>query len=50
MAGEEVIIGQAGMPVYDMFFFVLARRYDAALAFLDQKLKDAAAKYSITLP
>ncbi len=39
----------ARMPVYDMFFLVLARRHNAWLLTLDRKLKETAAKHSIRM-
>jgi predicted nucleic acid-binding protein len=38
---------QTRMPVYDMFFLILARRHNAYLLTLDKKLKDASVKHSI---
>ena len=38
---------QTGMPVYDMFFLTLARRHNAYLLTLDNKLKDTSVKHSI---
>ena len=35
------------MTVYDMFFLVLARRHDAALATMDRKLKNTAENQSV---
>jgi len=40
---------QTRMPIYDMFFLVLARRYNASLLTLDKKLKETALKYSIKI-
>jgi len=39
----------AQMPVYDMFFLVLARRNNAHLITLDNALKELAKKHSIRL-
>lgn len=38
---------QTRMPVYDMFFLTIARRHNAYLLTLDQKLKAASVKHSI---
>lgn len=38
---------QARMPVYDMLFLALARRHNAHLLTLNQKLKDLSLKHSL---
>lgn len=48
LAQESFALGcQTRMPVYDMFFLALARRHNAYLLTLDEKLKKTARKVSI---
>ena len=50
MSGETFNLAVlTGMTAYDMFYMVLARRYNAALMTLDKKLKATAVKQGLTV-